>query len=65
MSSYVQANTSKYDLSRLINLLLSSEDRENPILFSLSLSGAPKSINSMLPEIGVTFLSSILESHSY
>ena len=65
MSSYDHANTSKYDLSRSINLLLSSGDREESILSSLGWSGAPKSINSMLLEMGVTFLSFVSESESH
>ena len=64
MSSYDHANTSKYDLSRSINLLLSSGDREKPILISLGGFDAPKSIYSMLPEMGVTFLFYVSESHS-
>ena len=58
ISSYDHANTSRFDLSRSINLLILSADKEVPIFSFLGWSRVPKCTNSVLPETGVTFLSS-------
>ena len=54
MSSYDHAKTSKYDLSNISNLSLSSIDKVVPILNSLGWSAVPRSIVSRSSKRGET-----------
>ena len=54
MSSYDHAKTSKYDLSNLRKLSLSSADKVVPILISLGWSAVPRSTVSRSSKGGET-----------